>query len=741
MQTPNRISVSGASTPLSSRTNQTINSHTAATHAEVELDLFARSKSTSAATLKASLKVLTGQVQSLQLSLPNELSTSTLDTEIRMSTIGSSLITLLTQLFQHDPHWAKTVTIDFPYDSVLAKYQAVIQNTAVKLSQAQAHIKSSPAQYKVDSAHHRARMDMECAAEEAEFIQQADELRYGPNNTAAFLAQIMDAFYGSQTSGYRTPCLKLFLPRDDYLIPVTVVDEFDHTQTHLNTAAQTPDQQANARHARAELSKLEAKHRKDLAKVETPGNYNFFTLLNGRPFTPPVQRAAATRRAARKTTAGESPDVGDDADYPVAHDRAEAAFAAEKDVFLKRIRAKYALAHIHFLDQEETAAKELAEAQALVQDLTELQVAHSNMTELLSAYQRSNLQIVQAIQRELASETPIVQRLNSGFTHSFTGASHSRALTNGHLCWVWDLLNQSFKVPKVHVMLQSLLEIISDASKPPPPVNVVSNQAYLTQIMQEEDAHISTWRSLEFWQYMTPDIFFSCITILRVKKGSLKADLLKILTDAIETSQQTAEVSIALGPLSLSDPMPILDAINQKLRTEAASGALSALTTPPRNENRDRGRGGGGRQHRQQPEHRPPHDPGLPTGLPAGHEHAHVAEIPAGVTVLTKNDRNMVGKTFVKHGDKFWYPYVRDGNTAYASYTATSDPCKQCYPNGSTAGQKADPKSSHKPFCYGGQCGRCSLYGHRVCFNPQKKKQSINALQAAADDHHDGDDG
>lgn len=224
---------------------------------------------------------------------------------------------------------------------------------------------------------------------------------------------------------------------------------------------------------------------------------------------------------------------------------------------------------------------------------------------------------------------------------------------------------------------------------------------------------------------MTPDLCFLFITIMRVKQKTLRADLLKILTEAVETPS-AEDLSTVLSQPTLDGPMPVLDTINQRLRSEADAASLKAIQPrenfppqrdPPPRDNRPRNQSSN-RVAQAAP-------------TPAGHEQAHLAEAPAGVNVLGPG--TVVGQNYVRPKDKMWYSYLDKGKPVYTTYTATSEVCNICYPDGCSPGQRADSKSRHRPHCYGGKCGKCNLYGHSICFSTKSSSGTLSALKAAAD--------
>lgn len=719
--TPIRSPASGLHTPFS-RASVNPNSTLGVTHAELELELVAHCRSLSSTAMTAAIKTLLRQAEYLNISLPPSDRLTTLDTEVRTSYIGSLLISLLTQIFQQDPMWSKTLTTDFPLAATLAKYQVEYQNTAVRKSMLTDAVHRSPAQYKVSAARQKERIDMECNQEIDDIHRRSDALRAdAAMNTEHFLVQVMGNFYPDQY-GYLSPTLRLPLPQEGSLLSDEIRNELERQYDLVHTAAMTPSQQANAAKARVDLLKLEAQHRSVLERVEQFGNYNFFTLLNGTPFTPPYSVPPAgdgSRRALRSSaeTKTDSPQQ-EYVEVPDHHSRqlaADAAYAEEKAALIRRVKMKHETRFIVLLAQEDDAAQTLAENEASIREATTTMEGLQNMMDFLAALQRMNLSVVHKLQRCIEPETAIVQVLNSTFVHSFTGVTQSKALAENNLCWVWDLLQQQFKVPKVHIMFQSLLEIFSETADPT--LDFVS-------LMSSVDNRLSTWRSLDYWQFMTPDIFFSCITIIRVKKASLRAELLKLLTEAIAAPHE--QVDIAIGAPTLHDPMPIYARINQKLRAEVQAATFNHRQTEPRP--RDQGRYGG-RNSRGNRDSRPHQDP----PPPPGHEQAHLAEVPGDVTVLSAQAGTLpTNKKFVTVDDKLWYQYaLRSGEVAHASYTATSEVCNKCYPRG--AYQKANSSSPHQPHCFGGKCSNCSLYGHSVCFQKTKKPSNLTALKAAAD--------
>ena len=221
------------------------------------------------------------------------------------------------------------------------------------------------------------------------------------------------------------------------------------------------------------------------------------------------------------------------------------------------------------------------------------------------------------------------------------------------------------------------------------------------------------WETLGYWQYMTKDIFFTCLLLnsLHNKVNTSGSD---IRMDAcMETSQFIRKNEEELREAG-DEEMLIFKFVTGYIDVHQKSiGGMKSAGGAQGNGDKGGGDGGG---------------KGAPRNDPRAGNRQHLRQLRAEEAAAA--DR-------VVEDEWFNGPVPRSANKRCASnpkfaYCATKHLCSECYfkPSGGGSQQQPQRKEStaHRPSCYAGQCNQCNLYGHTLA----QCRQSVDSEGKAA---------
>lgn len=192
------------------------------------------------------------------------------------------------------------------------------------------------------------------------------------------------------------------------------------------------------------------------------------------------------------------------------------------------------------------------------------------------------------------------------------------------------------------------------------------------KIVQDVGRIISTWETLKFWKFMTPDMFFTTVLLNALPEGKERSTVVMEIVrhlSALARERGDSQVQVDLQDMStfnfVSDYMEMVKV--SRVKKVAQGGPGRAPFVP-----------GAGNRHQNR-----------------GSEMAALAE----GTVVTVADNKLYRKE-VLPGERVVVSHPVSNKPF--SYCATRVACKNC---------------THSPVCFAKSCHKCGLYGHteKIC--------------------------
>jgi hypothetical protein len=251
-----------------------------------------------------------------------------------------------------------------------------------------------------------------------------------------------------------------------------------------------------------------------------------------------------------------------------------------------------------------------------------------------------------------------------------------------------------------------------------------------TEAVKDVDALISLWNSMEYWKYMTPDLFFTCTLLRGLRKASFSAEIAREAAIFLQ-SQENGESSDATATSS-QHSMPLYRHVSRFIKVYEDSSRLHI----------DKGVDKKGQvvvEKSKQFQH----------GLEQAAVAAVAAAAAAGEYVQpgATGGRSTYGKPYTKPIAPSAKPIALEGppykvcvgrqhhalcrDTNDLPYTATQEPCAKCH------GEVGGKFSPHTKKCFPKVCFICRLYGHGEKFCDQhtstyQQQQGMSAVDFAA---------
>jgi len=209
------------------------------------------------------------------------------------------------------------------------------------------------------------------------------------------------------------------------------------------------------------------------------------------------------------------------------------------------------------------------------------------------------------------------------------------------------------------------------------------------------DKRISEWVSVNSWKFMTMDIFFTNILLGYLPNNTFKQKCVAEMFDFLQKIE-SGDVETSTAGQEGAGSMPVYQHLVDFMRVQHESESYLSITAPKTQGNAPKNQ----QQQQQQPKQQ---------GIQFGQRRNSMYETAASVVTLhageVTNEKNVT---------------VRDTDTGIPHrYTATKEKCAKCY--GKSTGDAS--VGVHQPRCYGGECVKCKLFGHKSasCMQDLKK--------------------
>jgi hypothetical protein len=273
--------------------------------------------------------------------------------------------------------------------------------------------------------------------------------------------------------------------------------------------------------------------------------------------------------------------------------------------------------------------------------------------------------IISKIKAAVKDHDKVKQKLMSMVVLKSTGVPIPNPLENNNLAGLYEILKLEYAeatLIRFNADLQSTMKLgisVEDLHKNP------------TKAVQLTDEALEMWMSMDYWRYMTPDIFFTNILLMSLPASSFQVECVKEV-QKYQERRENGEVRDdgTVASTGVKQGYPTYNHLRAYIKRceESARHNKSVSQTANR---------------------RPP-----PYGVKFGN--VETAAL-SGAEYTTEIGRDKQIK-------------CKDVHSGHEHpYTATKEVCRTCHgKTPSTAGEK------HLPRCFQGSCSVCHLFGHKA---------------------------
>jgi hypothetical protein len=237
------------------------------------------------------------------------------------------------------------------------------------------------------------------------------------------------------------------------------------------------------------------------------------------------------------------------------------------------------------------------------------------------------------------------------------------------------------------------------------------------QAVKDVDALISVWDSMEYWEYMTPDLFFTCTLLRGLQKASFSAEIVREASNFLQ-NQENGGGNSDTSTTSANPRMPLYEHVSRFIQIYEDSSRLHQDKGTDKKVTVERSK---------QFQH--------------GLEQAAVAAVAAAVAVHqgAAGGRGAFGKPsqpfkpIALEGPPYKVTVGRQHHVLCRDtelpYTATKEVCEKCH------GEVKGKFGAHKKMCYARDCHKCGLYGHgaKYCDQHESTYQQGKGTSRAVD--------
>lgn len=297
--------------------------------------------------------------------------------------------------------------------------------------------------------------------------------------------------------------------------------------------------------------------------------------------------------------------------------------------------------------------------------------------------------LTQRIKASVVSVTKIHNKLTATVCLDSTGEFIANPFENSNLSGICQILRNEYFTANLVSFNRDFSDVLSC---PVSQSQLVTNPLLASTCT---DKRISEWVSVNSWKFMTMDIFFTNILLGYLPNNAFKQKCVAEMFDFLQKIE-SGDVDTSTGGQEGVGSMPVYQHLVEFMRVQHESESYLSITAPKNQGNAPKTQP----QQQQQPKQ---------PGIPFGQRRNPMYETAASAVTLyageVTNEKNVT---------------VRDTNTGIPHrYTATKEKCAKCY--GKSTGDES--VGVHQPRCYGGECVKCKLFGHKPasCMQDLKK--------------------
>ena len=340
---------------------------------------------------------------------------------------------------------------------------------------------------------------------------------------------------------------------------------------------------------------------------------------------------------------------------------------------------------------------------------------------VLNGYENCFRSITNAIRAQIPRVYEIHSYLQGNATIPATSESIIGPLQKGHLPGIYAILVEHYYQPSLVDFAITIRNTVQMRKGQDVPI-----LEYVAQV----ERTIETWQRLQYWQYMTPDMFFTMICLHGLPSGVYEKSshfLMDKLEEKAKSNDQSSDDHSTVHKASshvqnydhLFAQMSSFKELKAFLTKVVKSKSLSMKKSQP-NQQYNKGQ----------------------SEAEAAHS-VKVTTKPASRS--TTNNLETLDKKFsTEVSADFQYtiphPKHKDRN---ASYTATLHKCVLCYPGGEAPQSGHKATNQHSPRCYGATCKNCNLFGHQdsQCRQTEQGTQTSLLSKSSASSNPSGSKG
>lgn len=273
--------------------------------------------------------------------------------------------------------------------------------------------------------------------------------------------------------------------------------------------------------------------------------------------------------------------------------------------------------------------------------------------------------ITSKIKAAVKDHEKVKQKLGCMVTLRATGESIANPLENSSLAGLYEILKVEYAeatLVRFNTDLQMTMKLgisMDEMTKNP------------MKAVQRSDEMLATWQSMDYWNYMTPDIFFTNILLNSLPTSAFQRECVTEVQKYLEAKNNGdfRDDSSVITATAAVKGFPVYNFLRQYIKRCENSGNHGKQTVNP---------AGGYRR----------------TPFPTRYGNVETAAL-SGAEYNTEigRDKQLMCKD-VMTGQEH-------------NYTATKELCQKCY------GRSANPAERHFPRCFNGSCNLCGLYGHK----------------------------
>ena len=300
--------------------------------------------------------------------------------------------------------------------------------------------------------------------------------------------------------------------------------------------------------------------------------------------------------------------------------------------------------------------------------------------------------LTQRIKASVVSVTKIHNKLTATVCLDSTGEFIANPFENSNLSGICQILRDEYFTANLVSFNRDFSDVLSC---PVSQTQLVANPLLASTCT---DKRISEWVSVNSWKFMTMDIFFTNILLGYLPNNAFKQKCVAEMFDFLQKIE-SGDVETSTDGQEGVGSMPVYQHLVDFMRVQHESESYLSITAP-----KNQGNAPKTQQQQQQQQQQPKQQ-----GIPFGQRRTAMYETAASTVTLhageVSNEKNVT---------------VRDADTGIPHrYTATKEKCAKCY--GKSTGDAS--VGVHQPRCYGGECPKCKLFGHKPasCMQDLKK--------------------